>query len=47
MVKQRTTGYPPTLIFHSVDGFLAAVQARDIHEIGCATLQRTTPFARS
>ena len=46
MTKQPTTAYPPTLVFHSVDGFLNAVQARDIHEIGCATLQRTTPYAQ-
>lgn len=46
MSRPSTTGYPPTLIFHSVDAFLAAVQAREIHEIGCTTLQRTTPCAQ-
>lgn len=46
MAKPSTSTYPPTLVFHSVDGILAAVQARDIHEIGCATLQRTTPYAQ-
>ncbi len=45
MTRQPTT-YPPTLVFHCVHGFLEAVQTRGIHEIGCATLQRTTPYAQ-
>ena len=45
MTKQPTT-YSPTLVFHCVHGFLEAVQTRGIHEIGCATLQRTTPYAQ-
>ena len=45
MTKQPTN-YSPTLVFHCVHGFLEAVQTRGIHEIGCATLQRTTPYAQ-
>ena len=44
MSNRTPATFPPTLVFSSVDAFLAALHARSITEIGCATLQRTTPF---
>jgi hypothetical protein len=45
MTQQQPQGtYPPTLVFHSVEGFLEAVEQRSIAEIGCVTLKRITPF---
>lgn len=44
MTTHQQSTFPPTLVFNSVDAFVAAVQTRCITEIGCATLQRSTPF---
>ena len=44
MTQHHQGTFPPTLVFSSVAAFVAAVQTRSITEIGCATLQRSTPF---
>ena len=44
MTNQQQATFPPTLVFNSVDAFVAAVQTRSITEIGCVLLQRSTPF---
>ncbi len=44
MTHHQQGTFPPTLVFSSVDAFVAAVQTRSIMEIGCVTLQRSTPF---
>ncbi|HSH78276.1 MAG TPA: hypothetical protein VLA19_07060 [Herpetosiphonaceae bacterium] len=44
MTYHQQGTFPPTLVFNSVDAFVEAVQSRSIMEIGCVTLQRSTPF---
>ena len=45
MTHVPASAFPPTLIFSSVDSFLAAIHRRALDEIGHATLKRVTPFA--